>query len=339
MLACARSPGELPKTAELPEELSAFTEWLQQAEATFDDIEPGAERTIQWANPAAPQKTPLSIVYFHGYSASRQEVTPVCEKVGEAIGANVYFARLSGHGRSDDAMAEATLEDWLAEAEQALQIGHKIGDNVVIVGTSTGATLGSWLVDQHPGEVAATVYMSPNFGPKAAGSRLLLMPGRSLLTRLIIGEYREWEPYNEAQATYWTHRYPAVALFPMMDLVQLVDKIDFTNSTQPAMFIYSPNDTVIRADLVEERMAEMGGVVESLQIAENRSGSHHVLAGDIIAPENNDLTIQTITDFLVRNLGAQTLGHNAQSEPPDLSPAGASNRPAAHPASHPPAGH
>ena len=52
-------------------------------------------------------------------------------------------------------------------------------------------------------------------------------------------------------------------------------------------------------------MAQMGGVVESLQIAENRTSSNHVLAGDIIAPENNDLAVQTISDFLVRNIGAQ----------------------------------
>ena len=45
------------------------------------------------------------------------------------------------------------------------------------------------------------------------------MPGRRVLTRLIIGEYRSWAPYNEAQATHWTHRYPAVALTPMMELV------------------------------------------------------------------------------------------------------------------------
>jgi hypothetical protein len=36
---------------------------------------PGAEKKIIWAGEAA-QKTPLSIVYLHGFSATRQERAP-----------------------------------------------------------------------------------------------------------------------------------------------------------------------------------------------------------------------------------------------------------------------
>ena len=198
LLACIRTPRDLPEAFDLPGSLGEYDDWIASSEARYDDIEPGAERVIHWADPDNPAKTELSLVYFHGYSATRQEISPVCEEVAGALGANVYFTRLAGHGRSDDALAEATLRDWLVEAEEALAIGKALGDNVVIVGTSTGATLGAWLASRHP-DISANIYMSPNFGPQAAGSRLLIMPGRRLLTRAIIGEYREWEPYNEQQ--------------------------------------------------------------------------------------------------------------------------------------------
>jgi esterase/lipase len=304
LLACIRTPRDLPDAWPLPDRLDAFDAWLAESEARYDDIEPGAERLIRWADPARPEKTPVALVYFHGFSATRQEIAPVCEDIAAGLGANVYFARLSGHGRSDDAMAEASLRDWLVEAEEALAIGHAIGDEVVIVGTSTGATLGAWLASRHD-DIAASVYLSPNFGPKAAGSRMLIMPGRRILTRLIVGKYREWEPGNEQQARYWTWRYPSTALFPMMELVRLVEKTDLSQNREPTLVIYSPNDDVIDPALVEERLLEMGGQpVASIQIAHGGMESDHVLAGDIVSPMNNALVIDTITDFLVANTAA-----------------------------------
>ena len=318
LLACVRTPRDLPDSFELPDTLSAYDAWLAESEARFPDIEPGAERSIHWADPERPAKTAISLIYFHGYSASRQEISPVCEQVADAIGANVYFARLSGHGRSDEAMAEASLRDWLVEAEEALAIGRALGEQVVVVGTSTGATLGTWLASRHGTEIGASIYLSPNFGPRARGSRLLLLPGRRRLARLLIGEYREWEPENDQQAKYWTHRYPSVALFPMIELVRLVEKTDLSANRQPTLVVYSPNDQVIRPDRVEERMTEMGGQpVESLLIEHGGSSSHHVLAGDIISPMNNALVTDTMIDFLVRTTSAERI-----PEPVD-EPAGA----------------
>ena len=304
LLACVRTPRDLPESFDLPDDLSEYGDWLAAAESRYSDIVPGAERTIRWADPDRPAKAPIALVYFHGYSATRQEVSPLCEQVGDALGANTYFTRLAGHGRSDDAMAEAELADWLTEAEEALAIGQALGDKVVIVGTSTGATLATWLAARHPGEIDATVYVSPNFGPQAKGSRMLLMPGRRLIAKLLIGEYREWEPANEGQARYWTWRYPTVALFPMMELVRLVEKTDLRESRQPTLVIYSPNDQVIRPDLVEERMAEMGGQpVDSVIFEHAGTPSNHVLAGDIISPNNTDPMTEIINEFLVRTLG------------------------------------
>lgn len=321
LLACIRTPSDLPDSYPLPASLGEYDAWLADAEGRFDDIVPGAERSIRWSSPEQPEKTAISLVYFHGFSATRQEISPVCEELAASLGANTYFARLSGHGRSDDAMAEATLRDWLVEAEEALAIGRALGDEVVIIGTSTGATLGAWLASRHE-DIAASVFLSPNFGPQAAGSRMLLMPGRGILSRLIVGEYREWEPGNELQARYWTTRYPTTALFPMMELVRLVEKTDLSGNHQPTLVIYSPNDQVIRPDLVEERMAEMGGEpVESVQILHGGMDSDHVLAGDIVSPGNNEVVITTIGDFLVKHTPAERIPEPAvEAEPAPTEP-------------------
>lgn len=73
-LAGPRTPIDMHlKTISLPEDLDRY---LAQSEAPFHDIVPGAEKIIVWAN-ATKAKTPLSIVYLHGFSATRQETAPL----------------------------------------------------------------------------------------------------------------------------------------------------------------------------------------------------------------------------------------------------------------------
>ena len=119
--------------------LSGLADHLADAEARVPGVRPGDQREIVWADPDAPAPTAVALVYLHGFSADRHEIEPVVSELGEELGANVYFARLTGHGRDGPAMAEATAADWLDDTVEAIAIGHRLGDRVVLVGTSTGA--------------------------------------------------------------------------------------------------------------------------------------------------------------------------------------------------------
>jgi hypothetical protein len=59
----------------------------------------------------------------------------------ESLGANLYFARLKGHGRSGDAMLEGSVQGWIDDFAEAVAIGRRLGERVVIMATSTGASL------------------------------------------------------------------------------------------------------------------------------------------------------------------------------------------------------
>ena len=89
----------------------ALERGLRGSEARYTDIVPGAEKTIVWAH-ADRRRTPLSIIYLHGYTATRQEVAPLCDRLAAALGANLYYARLTGHGRSPAALGDAEADDW-----------------------------------------------------------------------------------------------------------------------------------------------------------------------------------------------------------------------------------
>ena len=59
------------------------------------------------------RQTELALVYLHGFSASRQETAPLSEDLARQLGANLFVTRLSGHGRSPQAMGEPSVRDWL----------------------------------------------------------------------------------------------------------------------------------------------------------------------------------------------------------------------------------
>ena len=134
------------QSVQLPKDLNHY---LNQSESRFSNIREGLNKEILWAN-AEEKQTEYSIVYLHGFSASRQEISPVMEKVADALGANLFFTRLSGHGQTTEALSESTPKEWFQDATEALEIGKRLGEKVILVGTSTGATLALWLSLKHP---------------------------------------------------------------------------------------------------------------------------------------------------------------------------------------------
>jgi len=287
-------PGAVPQS---PVQLD---EWLAEQEQRHTDITPGTEKHIQWADPDRPARTPLSLVYLHGYSATRQELSPVYEQVADELGANLFLTRLRGHGRTGEAFAEATLQEWAEDGVDAIRVGQVLGERVVVVGTSTGATLALWLAAQGA-DVDALVLMSPNFAPRASGSEVLLWPGRQLIVRVVLGTHREWEPDNELFDRYWTHRYPARALFPMMELVELVRRTDLSPIQAPALVLYSSQDPVVQTERIPGRMEELTGTVRLVEIRD--AEDHHVLAGRAASPSTTGLVVGEVLRFLEQELG------------------------------------
>lgn len=288
-----------PSLAATVAEPAALEAWLAASEARFPDIVSGAEKSIVWAHPDR-RRTPLAVIYLHGYTATRQEVAPLCDRLAAQLGANLHYTRLAGHGRAPAAMGEASAEDWLRDAAEALAIGRMIGERVIVVGTSTGGTLALWLAQRtDAADLAAQILISPNLGPRDERSTLLAGPWGYQLQRLLIGEEYRWQPANELQAKYWTWRYPARALVPMMALVKSVRDSPLEDIRVPTLVIHSPKDSVVSPARIEEAYARLGSPTKRIvAVEDSEDRANHVLAGDILAPAGTEALLGPMLAFV-----------------------------------------
>lgn len=287
---------------ELPADLESY---LAREEGGVPDIRPGDQKAIRWVDPAAPAVTAVSLVYLHGFSADRHEVEPLVSELADALGANVYFARLRGHGRGPEAMGEATAEEWLDDAAEAVAIGGYIGEQVVLVGTSTGGTLAIWAAARPEAaeRVAALVLVSPNLGVQDPAAPLLLWPWGGLIGRVVVGPERCFEPANAEQARHWTTCYPPSALLPMMALVDGVRSLPVGSLRTPTVVFYARGDRVVNPDETERVMERLTSGAAEMHVVEGADDpDQHVIAGDIMSPETTESILAQAAAFLGRTL-------------------------------------
>lgn len=282
------------------EQLEPATVPTRPATKTVAGLVPDTESRIVWANGEA--RTPWAVVTLHGFSATRQETAPLAETVASLLNANLYEARLTGHGLVEQPLAGVRAEDWLQDAADALVAGAAIGDKIVVIGTSTGATLAAAMLDHELAKHIDTLVMiSPNFEPRDPGARWLTRPAGPLLARLAVGDTRCWEPRNELQARFWSTCYPTAAAVEMMRLVDRANRLLPADIPQRLLMFYSRNDKVISSQAALEVFdATASPQKAAFEITDSGDPSQHVLAGDILSPATTQPMAYAIASFIER---------------------------------------
>lgn len=288
-------------------DLEDLDAWLAAREAALGDVRPDADARVVWASgtrTAGRRRTPLSLVYLHGFSASRMETAPLCDRLAAALGANLFYARLAGHGRTPEAMGAETMQDWLDDGALALEIGRRLGERVILIGTSTGGTLATLLAASAPPQLAALVLLAPNFWPNDGRVGLLTWPGARTWVPWVVGHTRVVPPENEGHARHWTTTYPSVSLIPMMQLVRAVQRAPLERIRVPVLAVYSNDDQVVDSRRTPPVLARMTGTEVETELLTPEAHpavpnpSQHVLAGDVFAPGGTAPVVERILRFL-----------------------------------------
>jgi pimeloyl-ACP methyl ester carboxylesterase len=233
-----------PSIEALKVHISQLDAYVEKHESEAEGLKSRNEAKIVWAD-SAGVKTPYSIVYLHGFSASEQEGDPIHRQFAKRYGCNLYLARLHNHGLEiGKSMHGLTPDNYLSSAKKAISIGNIIGDSVIVMATSTGATLALFLANSIRNLKGLILY-SPNIRVKDPTAFMLNDPwGKQIASMVLGGETYTWEGDDSTQA-YWTTSYPVDALIAMQDLLEkTMTKETFEEISTPVfMGYYYKNDT------------------------------------------------------------------------------------------------
>ena len=283
-------------------DLSNVEKQIKSDEDEAPKLRQNIGKKILWAGKSS-QKTPLSIVFIHGFSATRVELSPVIEEVAKSLGANVFFTRLTGHGQDGIALSDATFDDWISDTNEAIRIGEVIGDEVILIGSSTGCSLIHCILEAQK-KVKSVIYVSPNFGPSSYKGHFLRLPGAKWFIPLILGNEHSFTPKNAEHARCWTTRYPTKALFPVKDSVVAASLTNHSKIKLPILFWFSDYDKVVSPKATRRIISKMGNNVEIFNpiLSLKDDPSKHGVLGDILSPTKTEQGVNKILEWIRKNI-------------------------------------
>lgn len=270
-----------PDMPVVPASMDSLNQFVAVAEAQHQ-LKPDNEARIVWANDSAKSRTPYSMVYLHGFSASQAEGEPVHRNIAQRFGCNLYLSRLAEHGiDTAEPLANLTSDRYWESAKQALAIGRQLGEKVILVGTSTGGTLALKLAAQYP-DIHALVLLSPNIAINDANAWLLNNPWGLQIARLVKGSrYMVSDDTRAVYKQYWNSPYRLEAAVNLEELLETsMDKKTFEQVKQPTLLLYYFKDKVHQDSVVkveaELRMFDELGTppAEKRAVAMPNTGNH-----------------------------------------------------------------
>ena len=273
----------------LPLSLNELENNIAQTEKSINGIKPDNQARIIWADSSKKEKSRVAFLYLHGFSASQAEGDPVHRDLAKKFHANLYLSRLSQHGidNGDSSMISLKAGDYEASAENALAITKKLGDEVIVIGTSAGGALTLYLASRHP-EIKAIVLYSPCVKLFDKTAVILDKPWGLQIARLVSGgPVKRYEPESKIHANYWQLSYRIESLVALQNLVSNTMKPDVFSKVKCPVFLgyYFKNeieqDNTVSIPAMLKMFDELGTPVELKQKQAFPDAGAHVIASYI----------------------------------------------------------
>ena len=223
-------------------DLTVLNNEIDFKEKNTDFIKPDNQSRIIFAD-SIPTKTPYCLLYLHGFSASPHEGYPLNEDFAKRYRMNAYLPRLYAHGlETSSNLLDMTPDKLLQSAMDALKIARQLGDQVILMSTSTGGTLSLILAAENT-DIAGLILYSPNVEMAEDMTKILTYPWGLQIGKLAGGDMIEYPDDPPLEKKYWQSSYRIEAVAFLQSLVEnTMTPETFEKVTQPVFLGYYYKD-------------------------------------------------------------------------------------------------
>ncbi len=199
------------------------------------------------------EKRPYGVLIVHGFRANLDFVRCL-EPPLKSLGLPIRMPLLRGHGAASPAALDGvTWQDWVVDAETALQDLLTEVEQVIIVGHSMGGLVALWLAIKYEDRIdsvvvsAAAIQLTSQFAP---GRRLhWLAP---LMTRM----FKQWtlaNTYADPTLAEGDTKYPWVPTAAIAEVFEFgqVTRERLPKVTVPTLIMQSRSDTTVAPESAE----------------------------------------------------------------------------------------
>ncbi len=295
----------------VPTDPTALENYVAMQESKHT-LKPDNEARLIWAD-STKKKTKFGVVYLHGFSASQKEGDPIHQQFAKEFGCNLYLARLADHGvDTTEQLLYFTGDRWWQSSKEALAIGKAIGENVILMSTSTGGTMAIMLAAEYPEDVYAMINMSPNIAVNDPSAWLLNNPWGLQIARKVLGSDYQNIQYDSARQIYWNGKYRIESLVQMEEMLEdRMNKSTFEKVRCPSLTLYyykneqEQDPTVMVSAMLEmnEQLGTSGSLKAAVAIP---NAGFHVMGSYLVSKDLETVSAEA-KKFAIEKLGMKPI--------------------------------
>ncbi len=291
--------------------LSDLEKSITASENAVEGIKPDCKARIVWADSLKKSKTKVAMIYLHGFGASHGEGAPVDIDLAKRFGCNLYLARLAEHGIETGNKAENFLkfnaDEYYDSAERALRIAQQLGDSIVIIGQSGGASLALFLASRHP-ELKGLVLYSPAIQVFRKDAQLLAEPWGLEIAHATVGNHNDWNFRKPEQAKYWTNhqRFEGIVQFTTFQKYAMIPETFAKVKCPVFMGYYYENeenqDKVVSVAAMKTMFEQLGTPPQYKRAVDFKNTKAHVLTSPLTTDDWQTVETESVK-FIQEILG------------------------------------
>ncbi len=197
----------------------------------------------------SPGKTEYAILYIHGFGASRAEGEATVDPIAAKLKANTYYLRLPGHGTNLEDHRDTPFTEYIRVAEESFLMMDKLGNHTILMGTSMGGLIATYLAAKYPDKLSSLVLFSPFYDFTVPLAKLFYFPGGTAFGELVQGKVRKSpakkpdDGLGEHYYEYWYKDQYLAAVHHVSDTTKFVlAQKPFEKIKVPVLLVYYYKD-------------------------------------------------------------------------------------------------